>query len=111
MFGTNFLPVDHLLRCKLFFTPPIEVIGKYINNHTIDCDVPPLPINPTPGSEFKLVIEISQNGGIQYTKDGLYFIYRPKDNMTSLYPMRGFTYGNTFLRIGYSYFYDKVGLR
>lgn len=44
--GTNFLPVDHLLKCKLFFSPPIEVTGRYINNHTLECDLPPLPINP-----------------------------------------------------------------
>jgi hypothetical protein len=31
--------------------------------------------------------------------------------MSHMYPTRGFTFGNTYLTIGYDYFYDKSSIR
>lgn len=31
--------------------------------------------------------------------------------MSYMYPLRGFTYGNTYLTIGYTYFYDRYSIR
>ena len=56
-------------------------------------------------------VEISLNKGIQFTSDGLLFSYRHKDKMTHMYPERGFTFGNTYLTIGYEYLYDKSSIR
>ncbi len=56
-------------------------------------------------------IEISLNRGVQFTTDGLVFTYRVPDIMTHMYPLRGFTFGNTYLTIGYEYFYDKSSIR
>lgn len=56
-------------------------------------------------------VEISLNKGIQFTTDGLIFTYRHKDIMSHMYPTNGFTFGNTYLTIGYKYFYDKSSIR
>jgi len=47
--GRNFVSLDHLITCKLFFDPPIVVIGRYISNFTLECDLPPPPVTPSPG--------------------------------------------------------------
>ena len=83
-------------------------MGHYINNYTISCDLPPPQIQPTPFNELRIVVEISLNGGIDSTTDGLQFTYRHKDVMNFIYPERGFTFGNTYLTIGFSYFYDRT---
>lgn len=44
VFGVNFMPVGHLIQCKLFFETPLVVTGRYLNNHTVECDIPPPPI-------------------------------------------------------------------
>ena len=56
-------------------------------------------------------VEISLNRGVQYTTDGLVFTYRIPDIMSSIYPPRGFIFGNTYLKIGYAYLYDKSSIR
>lgn len=109
--GTNFIPVDHLIQCKLHYDTPLVITGRYINNHTLECDLPPPPVTVVPGSEYRMVIEISLNGGVQYTNDGFVFTYRPKDIMTHVYPQIGFTYGNTYLTISYGYLYDRFSIR
>ena len=39
--GQNFIPIRGELWCKLYFTDePYEVLGNFINNHTIECEVP-----------------------------------------------------------------------
>jgi len=60
---------------------------------------------------LRIIVEVSLNAGIQYTSDGLIFTYRLKDMMSYMYPLRGFTYGNTYLTIGYTYFYDRYSIR
>ena len=102
--GVNFLPIYGQLFCKLKFTPELIVPATYLNNHTLSCDLPPPPSTVT--LPFSLVIEVSQNNGIQYSTDNIAFIYRPLDTMTSLDPVSGFVSGNTLLTIGYGYFYD-----
>jgi hypothetical protein len=62
-------------------------------------------------NEVRMKVEISLNKGIQFTSDGLLFTYRHKDKMTYMYPERGFTFGNTYLTIGYEYLYDKSSIR
>ena len=111
MIGSNFVSLDHLITCKLHFDTPIVVIGRYINNYTLECDMPPPPVTPSPGQELRIIVEVSLNAGIQYTFDGLIFTYRLRDMMSYMYPARGFTNGNTYLTIGYQYFYDRYSIR
>lgn len=90
----------------------VIVIGNYINNQTIECLVPPLARNsPWKFNEVRMRVEVSLNRGVQFTNDGLVFTYRVKDIMSHMYPTRGFTFGNTYLTIGYDYFYDKSSIR
>jgi len=111
VFGSNFIPVAHMIKCQYFFDTPLIVTGRYVNNFTLECDLPPPPTDITPFNELRIVVEVSLNDGVQYTKDGLVFTYRHNEIMSHMYPLRGFTYGNTYLTIGYQYFYDKSSIR
>ena len=103
---------DYYLANGTLTNGEIIVIGKYINNQTIECIVPPPTRNiPTKFNEVRMRVEISLNRGVQFTNDGLVFTYRVKDIMSHMYPKRGFTFGNTYLTIGYDYFYDKSSIR
>jgi hypothetical protein len=53
-----------------------------------------------------MVIEISSTDGDIYSSNNVAFVFRDLDIMVSLTPTEGYVTGNTYLTVGYSYFYD-----
>mmetsp|Transcript_28699 Transcript_28699/g.27687 ORF Transcript_28699/g.27687 Transcript_28699/m.27687 type:complete len:776 (-) Transcript_28699:2828-5155(-) len=103
--GEGYLPLENMIKCKLEFSTGDQIVdATFINNHTVSCDVPAPPASVT--LPYSLVIEISSMEGDQFSDNDVAFIYRELDVMSSLSPTYGYVSGNSYLTIGYSYFYD-----
>jgi hypothetical protein len=109
--GNNYLPILGKLKC-LLKAPSGNLIvdATYINNHTLECDIPPPTSSWT--LPYSMVIEVSSDGGDTYSSNNVAFIYRALDSLSggSISPLVGYVDGNTFITIKYSYCFDPSAL-
>ena len=108
--GYHFLPTEDLLLCRITKEDAtyIDVQATYVTNTTVLCD---LPAPPTPNYEYG--VELSINGGHQFTSYGHSFYFRELDEVastTALSPPLGLVAGSTYLRITYNTFFATSGL-
>ena len=63
VFGQNFLPLTESIVCRLQFENATKTfVGVFVNNYTIQCNVPPPPIEPKI-TAFSVPLSVSFNNG------------------------------------------------
>ena len=75
--GRNFVPLTNEMFCRVAFSDTEETVisARYINNHTLSCDLPAPPSTiPLP---IAAPIEVSFNQGQQYTTSKVRFYFTP----------------------------------
>ena len=120
--GHHFVPVAGETYCKVVFDADwtdhpdnavawgavvgqyIDIPARYINNHTVECDVPPPPATMDLPREAS--IELSFNRGQQYTSDHALFTYTPAESVVRIDPSRQYVMGNELVKVYTDYFFD-----
>jgi hypothetical protein len=127
--GTAFLPArDASLRCRTGHEPSSYTVveATYTRNGTVECPVPAAALEGAwlgrePGAtEALLVIEVSLNGGQQYTQDGLGLVVRAPERLREpagpqgeppVSPSFSYTAGGTLLTVHYEQAYAPASPR
>ena len=96
--GVNFHPHVNIMW-KYSLDTVTAINTNYLTNKTISWDIPSLPSGLS--LPFYSNIEISLNGGLDYTSSGKTFAYWKKAVLYSLNPVEGQVTGNTKININY----------
>jgi hypothetical protein len=126
--GTAFLPARQGgVRCRVELGPQsfVELDADYIRNGTLRCTIPGADLAESwaarpPGAEsLLLVIEVSLNGGQQYTSDGQGLVLRAADRLLDpgsdgeppLTPAFTYPEGGALLTVRYAHAYSPASPR
>ena len=97
--GTNFRAGN--MRCR--FGGIDAIAAKILSNTTIECVTPSVV-------QGWVHVEISNNNGVDFTQNGLQFLFVEPPQIHYVYPESGPEAGSTLLMIGGSYLYSSTEL-
>ena len=104
--GTNFRADSGEMRCRFGGVDATEV--RAVSNNTVVCVAPALPSGSAVGW---VPVEVSNNGGVDFTQSGLQYLFVEAARVDYVYPESGPESGGTLLMVGGANFYSAPDLR